>query len=501
MTDPDLAGRVNRLSDTKRALLERLLAQPEMAAAVGETGAGTALPSLVPAPLERHQPFPLTDVQQAYWVGRNAAFELGNIGAHSYVEIEVDDFDEHRFTRALNRLVARHEMLRAVFTRDAEQRILPEVPAYVVRVADLREAGESELARHIDATRALMAHQLLAPDTWPLFEICATRVSSTRARLHISFDILVADVQSIRVISRDLAMLYQDPERRLEPIDVSFRDYVLATVRQRTSDAYRRSKAYWTARLPALPPAPQLPVIRPERAIGRPQFVRRTGTLAPELWSAVKVRGQQIGVTPSALVLTVFAEVLARWSASPAFTINLTLYNRMPLHPQIDEVVGDFTSLTLLAVEHTECDTLEVRARKLQEQLWSDIDHRDFSGVEVLRALARARRDRRAAAMPVVFTSNLLQHVPDTPPSSLGQVVYSLTQTPQVWLDHQVAEEAGALVFNWDAVEEIFPPGLLATMFDAYSERLALLANSTPAWQRTVDLAPSCAHEPPLPRP
>ena len=28
------------------------------------------LPTIVPAPEQRHHPFPLTDMQQAYWIGR-----------------------------------------------------------------------------------------------------------------------------------------------------------------------------------------------------------------------------------------------------------------------------------------------------------------------------------------------------------------------------------------------------------------------------------------------
>ena len=42
------------------------------------------LPLIVPAPSEKYTPFPLTDVQQAYWVGRNASFELGNVATHVY---------------------------------------------------------------------------------------------------------------------------------------------------------------------------------------------------------------------------------------------------------------------------------------------------------------------------------------------------------------------------------------------------------------------------------
>ncbi|MBW8879725.1 MAG: AMP-binding protein, partial [Acidobacteria bacterium] len=39
---------------------------------------------LVPSPASRYEPFPLNDVQHAYWVGRTGAFDLGNVAAHGY---------------------------------------------------------------------------------------------------------------------------------------------------------------------------------------------------------------------------------------------------------------------------------------------------------------------------------------------------------------------------------------------------------------------------------
>ncbi|MEO0688242.1 MAG: phosphopantetheine-binding protein, partial [Cyanobacteria bacterium J06649_11] len=47
-----------------------------------------SLPKLVPDLNQRYEPFPLTDIQQAYWIGRNQAFDLGNVSTHGYREIE-----------------------------------------------------------------------------------------------------------------------------------------------------------------------------------------------------------------------------------------------------------------------------------------------------------------------------------------------------------------------------------------------------------------------------
>lgn len=269
---------------------------------------------------------------------------------------------------------------------------------------------------------------------------------------------MIGDAWSFRLLGRELsqqlAQLIQNPEISLTPLKLSFRDYVLAEIAFRNSQLYRRSLEYWQSRLPALPPSPELPLEKNLAAVKHPNFVRRTGTLDPDSWQCLKRRATQAGVTPSGILLAAFAEILTVWSKSSRFTINLTLFNRLPLHSEVEEIIGDFTSSTLLAVDNSKQDSFEVRSRRIQEQLWDDLDHRYVSGVQVLRQLARIQERALGALMPVVFTSTLTQ---DTQSQQFLQkdwqveVVYSLSQTSQVYLDHQVSEVAGALVFNWDA--------------------------------------------------
>ncbi|HET8841113.1 MAG TPA: phosphopantetheine-binding protein, partial [Ktedonobacteraceae bacterium] len=173
---------------------------------------------------------------------------------------------------------------------------------------------------------------------------------------------------------------------------------------------------------------------------------------------------------------------------SPRFTINVTLANRLPLHPQINDIVGNFTSLNLLAIDSVELHTFEDRAKRIQKQLWSDLDHRYYSGVRVLRDLARLRGMVGRALMPVVFTSTLVQQFPaQARPLFSGQeVAYGVSQRPQVWLNNQVSEQAESLVLVWDAIEELFPPDLLDTMFEAYRQLLQALASGEEAWQEPL---------------
>ena len=74
------------------------------------------------------------------------------------------------------------------------------------------------------------------------------------------------------------------------------------------------------------------------------------------------------------------------------------------LHPDVAELVGDFTNLLLLAVDvGTDVPFVE-RAREIQARFQADLAHSGYSGLEVLRDLARLDPTRPASA-PVVFTS------------------------------------------------------------------------------------------------
>src|SRR4029077_4911717 len=74
------------------------------------------------------------------------------------------------------------------------------------------------------------------------------------------------------------------------------------------------------------------------------------------------------------------------------------------------------------------------------------------------------------------------------------RAVHAQTQTPQVWIDHQVAETGGELRFNWDFVQGLFPAGLVEDMFAAYEGRLRDLAARLGAWEeRCPVLVPETA--------
>ena len=426
-------------------------------------------------PASRYLPFALTDVQQAYLVGRQHGFALGGVGSQFFVEFDVGTLDVGRFEAAWNRLIQRHDMLRAV-VRDGQLQVLPEVPPFVLprhRFASLDETG--------DLYRRL-SRQVLDPARWPVFDLQAAEDAHGHFRLYLCLDNLLLDGLSMQILLAELEQCYLQPASPLPTLEIGFRDYRIHVAGQQASAA---SLAYWRNRLDQLPAAPQLPLRCDPASVGVPDFVRLSDHLPATDWQALKARASAAQLTPSALLLAAYAAVLSAWSTQRELCLNLTLFDRQPVHAQIEHVLGDFTSLLLLAWQPA--GNWLHSAQGLQRQLWQDLAHREVSALQLMRELAQ-RQGRAAVAMPVVFTSALgFDHDRFLAHASWLTPRRGISQTPQVWLDHQVYESEGELRFNWDAVEALFEPAQLRAMFQQYGALLRRLAVDDDAWQQALD--------------
>ncbi|UQN09206.1 amino acid adenylation domain-containing protein [Deinococcus sp. QL22] len=483
--------------DQKRALLLRLLQEKEVAAAAAPAvPTRAALPTVTPDPAHAHAPFPLTDIQHAYWLGRTKGLELGGVGAHVYSEFDLTITDRAmtdvgRMARAWQQVVARHAQLRIVVQPDGLQRVLEQVPDVEIVETDLTGLTAAESEARLSAHRADMQARVYDPAVWPMFDLRALRLASGVTRVCVSFDMLLLDLRSFQLVLEDWLVYYNNPDAALPPLPITFREYCQAEATLEGSELRATSKAYWTARLPELPPAPELPRPRTLDSVSQDSpegrtFSRRSARLEPQEWQALKMLANQHGVTPASVLLGAFGTVLAGWSGSRRFTLNLTVFNRLPLHAAVPRLVGDFTGTTLLAFDFKPTEAFSARAARLQSQLWADLEHRYYSGVQVMRDITRETGVRHALC-PVVFTSHLAggHSAQDTiPPPLPVQVVYGLSQTPQVNLDYQVFEQGGGLNISWDARAALFAPSVLDEMFAANLRLLHDLASGA-AWTAT----------------
>jgi len=464
---------------TIAALSEQLV--DELHARAGQP-TGPAQPELAADPESHHLEFPLAEIQQAYWIGRDPVYELGNVAAHLYVELRVIDFDVPRAELALRRMIARHDMLRSFVTRSGQQRVMPQVPEYRIEVMDLSGADPSRVDDVLAAERDRMLRLQLSADDWRPFEVRVTRLPDRRSQLALLFNMVKLDAWSAQLFIAEWFALCDDPGRELPDIGLSFRDYVVWTKELESTESFERSRRYWLDRVPELPPAPELPLVKPLGSVRQPRFGSRSAKLDAPTWSALKARAERNGLSPSIVLCAAYAEVLGAWSRRQRFTLSVA-GGRPVAHPEIARVIGPFARPMLLAVDGTVPGGFAARAQAVARRFAADFEHRDFGGLEVLRELARTRGLTRAA-MPVIFTSVLPQGGDGglQRPAWHDEHRYVVWGMPQLLLENQVLDLDGELIITWVAVDELFPDGLVDEMFGAYQRLLGRLAASDGAW-------------------
>jgi pyochelin synthetase len=456
--------------------------------------------------------FGLTLLQRAYLIGRGGSVEMGNVASHVYHEVD-GCWDIERLEAALQTVVAAHAMLRTRFTADGRQVTEPQADVRVGRL-DLRGETAAAQQSRLDALREQRSHRVLPYDRVPLLAADVTLLADDQMRLHVSHDGLVMDGISMFLFFADWWRSYSEgtapgvaePGGSESVSAVSFADYVASLEAMRAGQAGQRSRDYWLARLDdGLALRPALPLRGSPAAISRPRFVQHTARLDPPSWAALKEQAAGAGVTPTVALLAAYAQALAQWGAGREFTLTTTVAARPPIHPRIADAIGNFSQTLLIEIELDPRMTFADRASGLQARLRADLDHRHFSGVEVMRELAR--RDPGAdARMPFTFNSAIgyTRAGPAggsgsaAPPGKVdgsalelfGPEVYTSSQTPQLWLNAFAFEQLGGVVVQFDEVTGLFPDGLIAAVVSGYQRLLGMLADGA-AWQaRSFDLLP-----------
>ena len=438
--------------------------------------------------LDEHESFPLTPIQQAYWVGRGQGMTLGGVSTHLYFEIEAIELDISRLTRAWHRLIDRHPMLRTIVSASGTQHVLKHVPSYTIQTIDLKGIQPIMQEKRIEELRTVLSHQVLQSDQWPLFDIRAVLLSEKRMYLLLSFDSLIMDGRSRSLIFTEWEQLYHNPDANLPEMQSSFYNYILQHEALKQGESYQKDADYWRQRLPSFPPAPEIPFTRKLTEITQSRFSRFEDHLDPSVWGTLKEQAEKRGLRPTVVVLAAFLETLRLWSSGSGMTINLTILDQAARTSEFESIVGNFTSSLVLAIDQDRQSSFEKLVYQLQNQLKSDIQHSSFSGVEVIRELIKQRGNDLGAMIPIVFTSQLSadsRRGGRNPMAWLGESHYAITQTPQVCLDYQTHEYEGAFMGVWDVVEDLFPRQMIKDMLASHFRLLRQLAADSDIWTKS----------------
>lgn len=427
----------------------------------------------------RYEPFPLTPMQNAYLVGRGAEYELGGTGCHSYTEFRMPQVDCDQLEKAWHQLIMHHDMLRAVYTQDGMQRVVEKPLLPNLEVNDLRSCAKADAEKEFATIRERWETKDYNIGDWPMHAFGITMLPDC-CMLHFSVDMLIADFVSVNVMVSELFKFYADPNVALATGELTYRDIVMEDIasleEEKKNQKYEEAKAYWQENVSGMGGSPLLPVLETPQKTAR--FHRHVYRMDPENWEQIKTFAREYGITTSSAVMTAYIELISRWSTNQNFCINLTLMDRKRDYLTENQIVGDFTTVDVFRVDADRSSFVE-RAKKNQARLMEDLNHKAFSGMEVLKELSRQQKQK--TVIPIVFTSTLGALESEILPRDI-EMVYGVSRTPQVWIDCQTIENQGSLIVNWDVRDGVFADGIIEEMFGAFEIALEHLAQEKTGW-------------------
>lgn len=415
--------------------------------------------------------FNLTNIQLAYTVGKGDLYDFGQTDCKIYCEIKYPIIDIGKFKESWADVVKTNEMLHAVIFKNGKQKIMEE---YDVPDIEFMERGlnYSFNDSHLESVRRRLSSKTYELDKWPLYDLEVTSFNDCSI-VHLSLDMLIADFTSIGVIVRDFEAVYFE-NRKLTDKGISFRDIIIFNENEKKTSRYKidynKSKKYWLEKIDNFPESPILSTINKDDGVIIKQFNLRI-TKQQEL--EIQNICSQNKITLTSFILAAYAEVLSRWSSKKRFCINVTFSERDNIHPNINAIVGDFTDVNLLEINNLSKRNFIKNAQNIQLQLWKDIDNRKFSGIDVIREISRLKKQN--VIYPYVFTSALgiQENIKNDSVSDYGELVYKITQTPQVLLDCQVMRDKGGILVTWDVRKNVFPEGMIESAFKSFSDIIA----------------------------
>jgi len=334
-------------------LLSDLFARPvlaDFAAVVGE-GGRSALPPIEPA--SRGDPLPLSFAQQRLWFG--AQIEGAGRAYHIPINVRLrGDLDKRALKLALDRLVARHEALRAAFTvveGEPVQRVAGADVGFVLQEHDIEGERDPE-----GALERLAIEESEIPfdlEAGPLARARLIRLADRDHVLLITLHHIIFDGWSTGVFNRELSALYAAiREGRPDPLPklaIQYADYAIWQRRWLSGSTLEGHGDYWRRALAGAPTVLDLPTDRPRPA--RQDHAGSTVALEfdERLVVALKALALRRGATLFMTLLAGWAALLSRLSGQEDVVIGAAVANRGRV--EIEPLIGFFVNSLALRVD------------------------------------------------------------------------------------------------------------------------------------------------------
>jgi amino acid adenylation domain-containing protein/non-ribosomal peptide synthase protein (TIGR01720 family) len=322
--------------------------------------------------------YPLSPVQQGFLLHSLYASKSG-VGVEQAVYNLQGNLNVEALTRAWNRLVERHAVLRTRFVIDGLQEPLQVVQKHAPMLIGLEDwrglsADEQKRRLELELQGGLQAgFDLSRP---PLMRVRILRISCERFLLAWEHHHLLLDGWSVALVLREVIALYEAFSGGEEPLPECprpYRDYI-TWIAQRD---HARAETYWRKALRGFRAPTPLVVDRPlaSRSPVEQGHREQTIQLSADATAALNAFAQQQHITLNAILQGAWALLLSNYSGHRDVVFGITVSGRPPELAGVESMVGLFISVLPVRVQVTPDAPLACWLRELHNRQLEQREH------------------------------------------------------------------------------------------------------------------------------
>ncbi|MBB1257765.1 condensation domain-containing protein [Streptomyces alkaliterrae] len=350
---------------------------------------------------------PLSYAQQRLWFMQQLEPDSTLYNVPTALDLR-GPLDRAALRRALDAVVARHEVLRTTYAAPSG------VPHQVVNPPAPVPLAYSDVATAVDP--AAEARRLAAAEAGRIFDLAAdaplavrlVRLAEDRHRLLATFHHVAVDGVAVDVFYRELGVLYGGgrlPEPPLRYAD--FAAWQREWLDKETVDAL---VTHWRTVLGENPRALTLPTDRPRPAAKSFRGAVATRGIRPELVSTSREFGRRERASGNMTHLAVLYALLADWTGVGDITVGVPAAGRN--RPGLEELVGCLINMVPVRVATDGTSGFRGLLGRVRHAVLDAAEHQDLPFDKLVEALV-ARRERDFMPVFRVMFSYL---GPRTPP-------------------------------------------------------------------------------------
>jgi glutamate-1-semialdehyde-2,1-aminomutase len=357
---------------------------------------------------------PLTESQRQVW----ALAQLSEEGARAYnlsTTLRMrGPVDVRALRAAFQKVVDRHEALRATFSPDGDYQLLAVSMDAPVPLIDFTQAAPGEREAEVAEWLKEEARQEFDLERGPLFKAFLLRLEENLHVFVLTMHHIISDGWSFGALLGELKEVYA-AELRGEPCALReprrFGDYAAELAARLASPEFAESEAFWLGQFEGAPPALELPTDHPRPALQTFEGAQQRIRLGAELFSGLKRLSAREGCTTFMLLLGAFKTLLHHLTDQTEIVVGIPSAGQVS--PGAGPLIGYCVNLLPLRSRLDDAQTFSEYLRSLKGVLADAYEHQDYPFSTLLKKLNPSREPGRSPLVEAVFNLDRAGAKPD----------------------------------------------------------------------------------------